>query len=147
MNFTVEISAPVKQVFEAIADLPNYGRWLPPSGLYAGKTEPLEVPIRLGTRYEDRATRGTTLSGTITAFDPPHTIGFHQSTRQVLGTLAVDIAYQLQPIEGGTRLHRTTEPSYTGVLSVFGPLIARSIRSENLRTLQALKRYLEANPG
>src|SRR5512132_2113228 len=106
MDFTLDIAAPVSRVFEVIADLPAYGSWLSPSGLYAGSTVPSETPLRLGTTYTDHA-RGATLDGRVTLFEPPQRISFSQHSQQPLGRLSVDITYELEAKGEATRLHRT----------------------------------------
>ena len=143
MDFTIEIARPVEQVFALIADLPNYSRWLPPSGLYATTSSVSDTPIKLGSTYEDRS-RQATLRGSITKYDPPHAISFHQEMRLRIGSLIVDIAYRLEADGAGTRVHRTTMPRLSGVVALFGPMVRRSIYAENRRTLAMMKQYLES---
>jgi uncharacterized protein YndB with AHSA1/START domain len=142
MDFTIDIASPVEQVFALIADLPNYPRWLPPSGLYAGTTEASETPITLGTTYVDHS-KPVPLRGNVTEYRSPHAISFHQETRSLLGRLSVDAHYRLEAHGAGTRLYRTTTPRLSGVLALLSPMILRSIGAENTRTLAMMKRYLE----
>jgi len=144
MDFTIDVARPVEQVFALLADLPNYPRWLPPSGLYA-TTQVSETPIRLGTTYVDRSQQGP-LHGRIVAFQPPHVLAFHQETQSPLGRLTIDIHYRLEALGATTRVYRTTTPQLSGVLALLRPLIVRSIRNENLRTLARMKQYLETLP-
>jgi carbon monoxide dehydrogenase subunit G len=146
MDFTIDIACPVEQVFTLIADLPKYQEWLPPSGLYAGSTVASDSPIKLGTTYLDHSKQAT-LHGRVTAFEPPHALAFHQETGLALGRLIVDIQYRLEPLGDGTRVHRTTAPRLTGVLALLGPVIVRSIRAENTRTLATMKQHLESRSG
>jgi len=144
MDFSIDVTSPIERVFDLLADLPNYPQWLPPSGLYA-TTAVSETPIRLGTTYIDRSKQGP-LHGRVTAYQPPHVLGFHQEARLALGRLTIDIHYQLEEVEGTTRVHRTTAPQMTGLLALLSPLVIRSIRHENLRTLTRMKQYLETPP-
>ncbi|HEV8192948.1 MAG TPA: SRPBCC family protein [Ktedonobacterales bacterium] len=143
MDFISDIAAPVEQVFALITDLPNYSHWLPPSGLYTTTTKVSDTPIRLGSTYVDRSKQAT-LRGSITAFDPPRAVSFHQETRMLLGRLTVDIAYHLEADGAGTRVHRTTTPRLSGVIALLSPVVKRSIYAENRRTLAMMKRYLES---
>lgn len=145
MDFTIDIARPPAEVFAALADLPNYGRWLPPSSVYAGSTEVSALPIALGTKYTERS-KLAPLHGSITQFEPPHALAFQQATRTPLGRLMIDIDYRLEALDtgAGTRVLRTTTPRFTGALALLGPMITRTIRQENLRTLARLKGYLEA---
>jgi uncharacterized protein YndB with AHSA1/START domain len=142
MDFTINISRPADEVFALVADLSNYHRWLRPSSLYVGTTRVSGVPTSLGTTYVDRS-RQAILRGRVTQFRPPELIAFQQVTRSPLGRLAIDIEYRLDDQGTSTRLYRTTTPRLSGLLVLVGPLIVRSIRHENLRTLAAMKRYLE----
>ncbi len=53
MQFTAQIAASPEKVFELIADLPNYGRWLPVSSAFSATTEVTPYPAELGTTYLD----------------------------------------------------------------------------------------------
>ena len=142
MDFTIDIFRPAAEVFAVIADLSSYHRWLRPSSLYVGTTRVSGVPTSLGTTYVDR-TRQAILRGRVSQFSPPELIAFQQVTRSPLGRLAVDIEYRLEEYGTSTRLHRSTIPHLSGPLVLIGPLLLRSIRNENLRTLTAMKHYLE----
>jgi uncharacterized protein YndB with AHSA1/START domain len=144
MDFTIDVTSPIERVFELLADLPNYPQWLPPSGLYA-TTVVSETPIRLGTTYLDRSKQGP-LQGRVTEYQPPHVLGFHQEAQWALGRLSIDIHYHLEPLDGITRVHRTTAPQLSGALALLGPVVIRSIRRENQRTLARMKQYLETPP-
>ena len=142
MDFAIDIAAPVERVFALLADLTEYSRWLPPSGLYNATSQVSETPVRLGTTYVDQS-RQATLYGRVTACRPPESLAFHQETRMALGRLAIDIRYRLEPIAGGTRVFRTTSPQFFGAIAFLQGPIRRSIRRENLRTLARMKEHLE----
>lgn len=142
MDFTIDIARPAGQIFALIADLPNYQHWLPPSGLYTTTTEVSESVVSLGTTYMDRSKQAT-MHGRITEFQPPHALAFHQETQLLLGRLTIDIHYRLEELGANTRVHRTTSPHLSGVLALLSPMIVRSIRNENTRTLAMMKQYLE----
>ena len=141
MEFTIDIAAPIEQVFALLSDLQSYSRWLPPSGLFNATTEVSDSPVRLGTTYRDGAR--APLYGRVTAYSPPESLAFHQENRMPLGRLAIDIQYRLEAIPGGTRVYRTTSPRFYGPASFLQGLIIPSIRKENLRTLEMMKKHLE----
>ena len=143
MDFTIDISRPAPEVFAVIADLSSYHHWLPPSRLYVGTTTISGGPTSLGTTYVDRS-RQAILRGRVTQFRPPELIAFQQVTRSPLGRLAVDIEYRLEDHGASTRVYRTTTPHLSGPLALLGPMLLRSIRNENLRTLAAMKQCLES---
>jgi uncharacterized protein YndB with AHSA1/START domain len=146
MDFTIDIAAPIEQVFAVLADLPAYPQWLPASGLYNATTQVSDSPVRLGSTYVDQS-KQVALYGRVTAYNPPETLAFHQETRVPLGRLAIDIQYRLQTTPGGTRVFRSTRPHLFGPLAVLQGAVVRSIRKENLRTLEMMKRYLEQPSG
>jgi uncharacterized protein YndB with AHSA1/START domain len=141
MDFTIDIASPVERVFALIADLPNYHLWLPPSGLYGATTQVSETPVTLGATYVDG--KRATLHGRVTEFRPPVALAFHQQARLLLSRLSIDIRYRLEPLGERTRVYRTTTPRLSGALAPLRPMIVRSIRRENLRTLAMMKQYLE----
>lgn len=143
MDFVIEIAKPVEQVFALITDLPNYSHWLPPSGLYVTTSSVSDTPIKLGTTYLDRSNQAN-LQGSVTKYDPPNAVSFHQEMHLRIGRLIVDIAYRLEADGAGTRVHRTTLPRFSGVVALFGPMVRRSIYRENRRTLAMMKQYLES---
>jgi len=142
MDFTIDIAAPIDRVFAVLADLEAYPQWLPASGLYNATTQVSDSPVRLGTTYVDQSKQAA-LYGQVTAFNPPGNLAFHQETRVPLGRLAVDIRYRLETIPSGTRVFRTTSPHLFGPIAFLQGALVRSIRKENLRTLEMMKRYLE----
>ncbi len=141
MDFTIDIASPVERVFALIADLPNYHRWLAPSGLYGATTQVSDTPVTLGTTYVDG--KQAMLYGRVTEFRPPVALAFHQEARLLLSRLTIDIRYRLEPLGAHTRVHRATTPRLSGALALLQPLIVRPIRTENLRTLAMMKQYLE----
>jgi uncharacterized protein YndB with AHSA1/START domain len=148
MQFQTTIQRPVEVVFALIADLPNYGRWLPTSNLYTRLRDIGDDPVKLGTRYVDQG-RSSVMYGQVTAFDPPRTIAFQQTTQtRLLGLpagLEILAQYQLQPVGTATELSRREEVIPAGVLRLLQPILLRLIRTENERILAALKQHMETD--
>src|SRR5215469_15796599 len=59
LRFTCQIAGPPEVVFDLIADLPNYGRWLPDSSAFGGTVDVTPYPVRLGTTYVEAGIRYT----------------------------------------------------------------------------------------
>jgi hypothetical protein len=55
---TARIEGSPETIFDPIADMPNYGRWLPGSEAFGGTTEVSPYPVRLGTTYLDAGPAG-----------------------------------------------------------------------------------------
>ena len=104
-RFTARIEGSSETIFDLIADMPNYGRWLPGSEAFAGTTEVSPYPVRLGTTYLDAGPAGQR-PGSVTRYDPPKYIAFHHTMLLKRGPLTpnvdVHIRYTFEPVERAT---------------------------------------------
>jgi hypothetical protein len=66
-RFTTRIEGAAETIFDLIADMANYGRWLPGSEAFGGTTEVSPYPVRLGITYLD-AGRAGQRPGSVTAY-------------------------------------------------------------------------------
>ena len=151
--YTTSIAASPDVLFDLLADMPNYGRWLPGSAAFGSTTEVDPYPVRLGSRYHDGkpGAQGKDWWGTVTGFQPPGALDFHHviHVAQVRATVDVHIHYSLEQEDGRTSVTRWL------VLDVSMPLILRPLRRaitsnfdrENVRTMAALKSHAEAAPA
>ncbi len=142
MRFETVIRRPVEDVFALIADLPNYGKWLPPSNLYGAVTQYSELPIRAGTQYVDKG-RASRMIGKVTAFESPTRITFHQQSISLMGALTIEIRYMLAAEGDATRVTRYVTVNASGGFSLLEPLLLGPIRKESERILAAMTAYLE----
>jgi uncharacterized protein YndB with AHSA1/START domain len=143
-TFTKDIQSSAEAVFDLIADLPNYGKWLPPSNLYKAVTEYSELPVRAGTTYVDTGT-SSRMVGTITTFERPTALTFRQVTRSALGRLDIEIRYTLEAAGETTHLIRHVTIKPTGIYWVLQPYLLRVTRAEVARILERMKGYLEGH--
>jgi hypothetical protein len=104
-RFTARIEGPPEIIFDLIADMPNYGDWLPGSEAFGGTTEVSPYPVRLGTTYLDAGPAGQR-PGSVTGYDRPKYIAFHHTMLLKRGPLAasidVHIRCTLEPLERAT---------------------------------------------
>jgi len=147
LQFSSQIAGPPEVIFDLIADMPNYRRWLPDSDAFGGTVDVTPYPVRLGTTYLDAGP--VEKPGEVTEFDPPRHIGFHHTVqvRQPLLKTDIDarIRYTLTPRDGGTSVNRELDlgMNLPALYRLATPFIVRAFRKENLRTLACLKRYVE----
>jgi hypothetical protein len=147
----VEGSTP-EAVFDVIADMPSYRRWLPRSMTFDRITEVSPYPVRLGTTYLDAGPLGQR-PGAVTRFERPNHIDFHLTWLFKRGRLTanfdIQIRYTLELIERATRVIRDYDLTIRipGLVKVLEPLVAYEARRENARILRSLKRYVETQPG
>jgi uncharacterized protein YndB with AHSA1/START domain len=148
-QFTARIERSPETIFDLIADMPNYGRWLPGSEAFGGTTQVSPYPVRLGTTYLDVGPAGER-PGSVTGYDRPRYIAFHQTMALKRGPLTANVDVQirctLEPVEGATFVVRALALTIQipGLLKVAEPLVASAFRKENARILAELKRYVEA---
>jgi hypothetical protein len=148
LEFTAQIRGSPDALFQLIADLPNYGRWLPGSNAFGGTTQVTPYPVRLGTTYLDGGPAGVR-PGSVTEFDPPRRIAFHQTAALQRGPLRGDvdirIGYTLGPVDRSTRVFRTLDLDIhiPGLWKVLQPLVVAAFRKENARVLRELQHYAE----
>jgi hypothetical protein len=148
INLSIEINAPPSVVFAALIDLPSYNSWLPHSDVFKGTTEVSDTPLRKGSTYIERSPQGVR-NGDIPELDEAgrHVV-FHQPMKlkpAVLG-LELDIHVDMRAGEkegGGCLLTRQIRLKIPFVLGLAGGLVAKQFETESLRTLEALKAYLE----
>ncbi len=147
--FTAEIDGSPDIIFDLIADMPNYGRWLPGSQAFGATTEVTPYPVTLGTTYLDAGPAGKR-PGSVTEFDPPRHIAFHHTMELELGPFRgnsdITIRYTLEPEGRTTRVLRELDMTMQAPFFL-RPFIIRAFRKENVRILAKLKRYVEALPN
>ena len=152
--YAAEIAAPPGVLFDLLADLPNYGRWLPESQQYRTTTDVDPYPVALGSRYRDGKPDepGKDWWGSVTGFQPPGSLDFRHTIHvsQLRATIDVQIHYSLErePAPESAR----TKVSRWLVLDISMPALFRPLKTvitgrfdrENVRTMAALKAYAEA---
>ena len=87
-------------------------------------------------------------TGTVTEFERPSNITFHQpmTLRLHSGTVDVTLRYTLTPNAGSTRVSRVVTLGIPWSLRLLQPILVREFRRENGRTLLALKAYADEHP-
>jgi uncharacterized protein YndB with AHSA1/START domain len=139
------ISQPTDAVFERLADLRGYEKWMHRTGLFRYCTHTSEGPVAKGTTYLD-ATRMGTFHGEVTDFEPPSRIGFRETLR-LLGseTMEARPKYFLEEDQDGTIVHHIAEGELFGWMRLMKPVAALMARSERARTVESLRRSLESD--
>jgi uncharacterized protein YndB with AHSA1/START domain len=147
LRFTAHIHGSRETVFDLVADMPNYGRWLPDSSAFGGTVNVTPYPVRLGTTYLDAGP--IQKPGSVTEYDRPNHISFHHVVQLRRSFLSTDvdarIRYTFTPRDGGTFIERRLVLTFNlrGISGLALPLLVYGFRKENNRTLAALKRFVE----
>ena len=150
-RFTADVAGPPGVVFDLVADMPNYQRWLPDSPAFAGTINVTPYPVRLGTAYLDAGP--VEKPGSVTEFDPPRHIAFHHTVQIRSGPLRTDvdarIRYTFEPRQSQTFVLRELDlvTDLRGLFKLASPYLLSAFRKENVRTLACLKQYLDSRYG
>jgi hypothetical protein len=150
LEFATKIRGSAETIFDCIADMPNYGHWLPGSNAFGGTTDVAPYPVTLGTTYLDAGPAGER-PGRVTGFEPPAFIEFHQTmlVKQWPLRANLDILkwYRLKPGDSGTEvqcvLDMTVKVAPAALSSIGQALIVAAFKKENERVLAVLKRHVE----
>ena len=142
-----DIGCPADTIFDLIADFKGQDRWLTTSSAFRGTTAISSDPVVLGTTYTEPGPFGVR-HGTVTEFERPAKITFHQpmTMRLQAGTVDITLRYTLTPAGGSTHVTRVVTIDIPWSLKVFQPVIIRAFRVESGRTLLALKAYADNLP-
>lgn len=151
--YNAKVAAQPAVLFELLSDMPNYGRWLPQSDAFGETTDVVPYPVQLGSKYHDGkpAEPGKDWWGTVIGFQPPGSIDFHHVIHigQLRATVDVHIHYSLEKWEGqSTLVNRwlVLDITMPGILRPLRRLITDPFEKENVRTMDAVKKYAEAHP-
>lgn len=147
LRFTSQIHGPAEMIFDLLADMPNYGRWLPNSSAFGGTIDVKPYPVRLGTTYLDAPP--IRKPGLVTEFDRPRRISFRHTVQIRQNPLNTDvdarISYSFDPRNGETFIERGLCLTFDlrGISQLVLPFLLYGFRKENKRTLACLKKYVE----
>jgi uncharacterized protein YndB with AHSA1/START domain len=142
-----DVRCSAEKLFDMITDFRGQDRWLAKSSAYHGTTEISSNPVTLGTTYREPGPFGVR-HGTVTEFERPTKIAFHQPMSMILrwGTIDVTARYMLTPGAGTTHITRVVTLGIPWSLKVLQPLLVHAFRAESSRTLLALKVYADSLP-
>jgi carbon monoxide dehydrogenase subunit G len=136
---TVTIRRPRREVFSFISDLENVPRW----NYAIDETQKLSSgPVAVGSRYRQVRSLPSRSEEVleVTKIQPDRAFAL----RGQLGPFSGTLSYELEEIEGGTRLTNTAHLESAGLMKVAAPLAGPRVREAVAANLQSLKELLEA---
>lgn len=132
---TIDIRRPVAEVFAFVADFENVPRW----NYYVISVQRLSPgPVATGTRYQQRR-KTDQQQFTVTVYEPNRRVAV-QTTPDSRPQLAMD--FELEPVEGGTRLHDRWELE-TGLPGLVERVTRGQVQTAVAQNLEKLKELLE----
>jgi uncharacterized protein YndB with AHSA1/START domain len=139
-----EIRCSAERIFDLIVDFDGQSRWLARSSAFHGTADISADQVTLGTTYREPSPLGVR-HGTVTEFDRPTRVTFHQpmTLRLHTGTIEVTLRYVLTPHGDFTHVRRAVTIGIPWSLKLLQPMIVQSFRAESARTLEALKAYAD----
>ena len=139
-----DIRCPAEKIFDLIVDFGGQERWLSHSSAFRGTAEISSDPVTLGTTYREPGPFGVR-NGTVTEFERPTKVTFHQpmTMRLGAGTVDLNLRYILTPQDGSTHVTRLVTIGVPWTLKLIQPIFVSATRAESRRTLLALKEYAE----
>ena len=139
VDSAVEIQRPALEVFDFVADMTNAPSWQ--LGLHRVERIP-PGPVKVGSEHVfERRFAGRTLKSRnrITELHPPSRIAFEIPSGWISGRAA----YEVTPIEGGSRVGCRMEFRTRGLARLVEPLLERALSRDSRRDDQRLKAVLE----
>jgi hypothetical protein len=149
--YTGDFAAPPALLFDLLADMPNYGRWLPGSEQFGRTTDVQPYPVQLGSRYHDGKPDepGKDWWGEVVGFQPPGSLDFRHTiaVRQLWARVDVRIHYSIEVVGAATCVNRwlVLDIDMPAVLRPLRRLITSSFDKENVRTMAALGEYVSTH--
>jgi uncharacterized protein YndB with AHSA1/START domain len=143
IEISVVINRPVQEVWDFFADLRNSPHWTR-SGSEIRQTSPGALGV--GATLESRKLvlgrfdiKSQAL--VVTKYEPPNLV-WYTSEVALLGSIGGGFAFER--VEQGTRLTRTTEGEFGGILGFLGPVLLGFLRSSQQIELRNIKRLVES---
>lgn len=137
-EMTIHLNSPVEQVFAFLADTGKVSAWQ--SSLI--QLEQLtEGPLQAGSRFREirrLGRRDAEIQGEITVFELNKRLETRTATKP-----EVVVSYSVDPEDGGTRLRYKFILRSSGIMRLFEPLIAGSIKKESKSDFETLKQLLQ----
>jgi uncharacterized protein YndB with AHSA1/START domain len=140
----VTIQRPIEDVFARVVDVSHYSDWMSRRGVFKESRQCSEGPVGRGTSFIDRGRMGIA-RGEVVEFEAPGRVVFQERLRWFgAPVLEARLRYDLEPTPEGTAVHHVAESTLFGAFRVMKPMVGVIGRGERRRTVESLKKSLEA---
>lgn len=140
IEHTIVINRPVSEVFAYLSKPENMPKWAKAT-LDAAQTS--EGPVGVGTTcYVVNKAMGmqVNMDFVVTEFEQDSVY----AAKTTKSLFPMELTYKFESVDGGTRVHVTSEADLAGVMSMAGPLLKRKGESQIKDDHANLKRILES---
>lgn len=141
LDLSILVDRPVPDIFDFLSNPLNLPKW---QKMIATIEQITPGEPAIGTKYKVSAeVLGRKIDGKmqITAFEPPHRVGFVNQA----GPMRVNITVTLKPVGSGAKIALRAEGNPAGVFALAEGILAGKIKSEMEANLACLKSVLESN--
>jgi uncharacterized protein YndB with AHSA1/START domain len=139
IEHTLTIDRPVEEVWDFLMDARNDPVWMA-HVVEVGRGA--DLPVEPGLEVDETIKflgKRLPITMTVTEHDPPR-----RSAIEVAGVVPGRGSYELEPVDGGTRLTATLDTDAHGFFKLAEPVFARMARRDFAGNFETLKDLLEA---
>jgi len=144
IEIKTEVNKPVEDVFQLVADIPNYAKWVSQiSPIFIDTKISPAGPVKVGTTFEDKLKIGKNV-GKVVEYKPHERIVFEQKLYPESHFAEMRIEYYFEPINGSTRLINRFDVTPIDFFAPMKTVLTEFCREERQRTCEAIKNTLES---
>ncbi|MCI0822322.1 MAG: SRPBCC family protein [Chloroflexi bacterium] len=140
LELTIFIQRPISDVFEFVSKAENMPKW---AGKIVDAAQTSEGPVDVGTTcYVVAKAMGREAKQDFVVTECIENKTY--VAKSTSGPIEMETGYELESIDGGTKLHATVTANMGGLMAMAGPLIARKMKAQFDKDHANLKRLLES---
>jgi hypothetical protein len=141
IEHSIQVGRPRNEVFDYLTHIPNLTKW---QTNVVDATAISEGPMAIGFQFEQTVKLGPRQIPsicTVTDIKTNERFAFAMASD---GPVDCDAHFDLQPVQGGTRITLDGEARLKGLWRLLHPIAATELKSETKKELETIKRLLES---
>ncbi len=138
---STQVAAPREEVFAYLTDVDKLPSW------QSGVTETTRItpgPVGVGTQFRQKARVGPWKLDVLCTVTDVKTNERYAFQARSTGPIDCDVAFDLQPVAGGTRLTVNGRARIKGVWRLLSPMLGMGLRKETRQELATIRLIVEA---
>ena len=146
IEIAIEVKRPVEEVFNLVADIPNYSKWVSQiSPMFIENKVSPPGPVGVGTTFEDKLRIGRAV-GEVVEYRPSERIVFKQKLYPNSHVAEARVEYYFEPVNGSTRMTHRFDVAPVEIFAPMKAALTELCREERKRTCEAIKATMEGHP-
>lgn len=142
IEIKTEVKKPVEEVFNFVANIPNYPEWAPASSTMFIENKVSPGPIGVGTTFEDKLHYGR-VTGRVIEYKPYERFVFEQKWFPDSHVMEMRVEYGFAPSNGNTQISHKFNIIPVELFTPMKGLLTDLCREERQRTCGGIKTTLE----